>query len=62
MTIKLELTLNQLEIILDGLELELQRWDTYLHKDIYEKQEYEETKAIMDKLDQILLKEKELLK
>jgi hypothetical protein len=51
MTIKLEITLNELHI-----------QESFIgdkHEDEYDRKLYEETKALMNKLDKRLLKEKE---
>ena len=62
MTIKLELTLNELDILVDSLDSELHIQESFVgdkDEDEYDRKLYEETKALMDKLDQRLLKEKE---
>jgi len=62
MTIKLELTLNELDILVDSLDSELHIQESLVgdkDEDEYDRKLYEETKALMDKLDQRLLKEKE---
>jgi len=62
MTIKLELTLNELDILVDSMDSELILQETFIgdkDEDEYDRKLYEETKALMDKLDQRLLKEKE---
>ena len=62
MTIKLELTLNELDILVDSLDSELHILESFIgdkEEDEYDRKLYEETKALMDKLDQRLLKEKE---
>tara|TARA_S200002703_G_scaffold137213_1_gene126892 strand:+ start:59 stop:262 length:204 start_codon:yes stop_codon:yes gene_type:complete len=62
MTIKLELTLKELDILVDSMDSELQIQESFIDdkdEDEYDRQLYEETKALMDKLDQRLLKEKE---
>ena len=62
MTIKLEITLDELDILVDSLDSELQIQESFIgdkDEDEYDRKLYEETKALMDKLDQRLLKEKE---
>ena len=62
MKINLELTLKELDILVDSLDSELQIQESFIgdkDEDEYDRQLYEETKALMDKLDQRLLKEKE---
>ena len=62
MTIKLELTLNELDILVDSMDSELILQETFIgdkDEDEYDRKLYEETKALMDKLDQRLLKERE---
>ena len=62
MTIKLELTLKELDILVDSLDSELHIQESFIDdkdEDEYDRKLYEETKALMDKLDQRLLKEKE---
>ena len=62
MTIKLELTLNELDILVDSMDSELILQETFIgdkDEDEYDRKLYEETKALMDKLDQRLLQEKE---
>jgi hypothetical protein len=62
MKIKLELTLKELDILVDSLDSELQIQESFIgdkDEDEYDRKLYEETKALMDKLDQRLLKEKE---
>ena len=62
MTIKLELTLNELDILVDSLDSELHIQESFVgdkDEDEYDRKLYEETKQLMDKLDQRLLKEKE---
>jgi len=62
MTIKLEITLNELDILVDGLDSELHIQESFIgdkDEDEYDRKLYEETKQLMDKLDQRLLKEKE---
>ena len=62
MTIKLELTLKELDILVDSMDSELQIQESFIDDkdaDEYDRKLYEETKALMDKLDQRLLKEKE---
>jgi len=62
MTIKLELTLKELDILVDSMDSELQIQESFIDdkdEDEYDRKLYEETKALMDKLDQRLLKEKE---
>ena len=62
MTIKLEITLDELDILVDSLDSELQIQESFSgdkDEDEYDRKLYEETKALMDKLDQRLLKEKE---
>ena len=62
MTIKLELTLNELDILVDSMDSELILQETFIgdkDEDEYDRKLYEETKQLMDKLDQRLLQEKE---
>jgi len=62
MTIKLEITLNELDILVDSLDSELHIQESFIgdkDEDEYDRKLYEETKQLMDKLDQRLLKEKE---
>jgi hypothetical protein len=62
MTIKLELTLNELDILVDSLDSELHIQESFVgdkDEDEYDRKLYEETKQLMDKLDQRLLQEKE---
>jgi len=62
MTIKLELTLNELDILVDSLDSELHIQESFIgdkDEDEYDRKLYEETKQLMDKLDQRLLQEKE---
>ena len=62
MTIKLELTLKELDILVDSMDEELRIQESFIgdkDEDEYDRQLYEETKQLMDKLDQRLLKEKE---
>ena len=62
MTIKLELTLNELDILVDSLDSELHIQESFVgdkEEDEYDRKLYEETKLLMDKLDKRLLKEKE---
>ena len=62
MTIKLELTLNELDILVDSLDSELHIQESFVgdkDEDEYDRKLYEETKLLMDKLDKRLLKEKE---
>ena len=62
MTIKLELTIDELDILVDSMDSELILQETFIgdkDEDEYDRKLYEETKALMDKLDQRLLKEKE---
>ena len=62
MKIKLELTLRELDILVDSLDSELQIQESFIgdkDEDEYDRKLYEETKELMDKLDQRLLKEKE---
>jgi len=62
MTIKLEITLNELDILVDSLDSELHIQESFIgdkDEDGYDRKLYEETKQLMDKLDQRLLKEKE---
>jgi len=62
MKINLELTLKELDILVDSLDSELQIQESFIgdkDEDEYDRQLYEETKALMDKLDQRLLQEKE---
>ena len=61
-TIKLELTIDELDILVDSMDSELILQETFIgdkDEDEYDRKLYEETKALMDKLDQRLLKEKE---
>jgi len=62
MTIKLEITLNELDILVDSLDSELHIQESFIgdkDEDEYDRKLYEETKQLMDKLDQRLLQEKE---
>jgi len=62
MKIKLELTLKELDILVDSMDEELKIQESFIgdkDEDEYDRKLYEETKALMDKLDQRLLKEKE---
>jgi len=62
MIIKLELTLKELDILVDSMDEELKIQESFIgdkDEDEYDRKLYEETKALMDKLDQRLLKEKE---
>jgi len=62
MTIKLELTLNELDILVDSLDSELHIQESFIgdkDEDEYDRKLYEETKHSIAKLDQRLLKEKE---
>ena len=62
MTIKLEITLNELEVLVDSLDSELHIQESFIgdkYEDAYDRKLYEETKALMNKLDKRLLKEKE---
>ena len=62
MKINLELTLKELDILVDSLDSELQIQESFIgdkDEDEYDRKLYEETKELMDKLDQRLLKEKE---
>ena len=62
MTIKLELTIDELDILVDSMDAELILQESFIgdkDEDAYDRKLYEETKALMDKLDQRLLKEKE---
>ena len=61
-TIKLELTIDELDILVDSMDSELILQETFIgdkDEDEYDRKLYEETKALMDKLDQRLLQEKE---
>jgi len=62
MKINLELTLKELDILVDSLDSELQIQESFIgdkDEDEYDTKLYQETKELMDKLDQRLLKEKE---
>ena len=62
MTIKLELTLKELDILVDSMDEELRIQESFIgdkEEDEYDRKLYEETKLLMDKLDKRLLKEKE---
>jgi len=62
MTIKLEITLNELDILVDSLDSELHIQESFIgdkDEDEYDRKLYEETKQLMDKLDKRLLQEKE---
>ena len=62
MTIKLELTIYELDILVTSMEEELRIQESFIgdkDEDEYDRKLYEETKALMDKLDQRLLQEKE---
>ena len=59
MTIKLELTLKELDILVDSMDEELKIQESFIgdkDEDEYDRKLYEETKQLMDKLDQRLLK------
>ena len=61
-TIKLELTIDELDILVTSMDEELRIQESFIgdkDEDEYDRKLYEETKALMDKLDQRLLKEKE---
>jgi len=58
MTVKIEVTVDELEVIVDALEVEYITWKECLghdDEDPYDRFEYEKTKAIMMKLDKQLL-------
>jgi len=62
MKIKLELTLKELDILVDSMDEELKIQESFIgdkDEDEYDRKLYEETKQLMDKLDQRLLQEKE---
>tara|TARA_R110002033_G_scaffold99264_1_gene147675 strand:+ start:261 stop:458 length:198 start_codon:yes stop_codon:yes gene_type:complete len=62
MTIKLELTLNELDILLTSMDSEVEIQQSFIgdkEEDEYDRKLYEETKALMHKLDKRLLKERE---
>ena len=62
MKIKLEITLDELEILVDSLDSELHMQESFIgdkEEDEYDRKLYEETKALINKLDKRLLKEKE---
>jgi len=62
MIIKLELTLKELDILVDSMDEELKIQESFIgdkDEDEYDRKLYEETKQLMDKLDQRLLQEKE---
>ena len=62
MKIKLQITLDELEILVDSLDSELHMQESFIgdkEEDEYDRKLYEETKALMNKLDKRLLKEKE---
>ena len=62
MKIKLELTLNELDILVDSMDSELILQETFIgdkDEDEYDRKLYEETKALLYKLDQRLLQERE---
>ena len=58
MLIKLEVSVDQLEIIVDALETEYQSWEQNLggdDEDSYDRLQYETSKALMIKLDKQLI-------
>jgi hypothetical protein len=58
MLIKLEVSIDQLEIIVDALETEYQSWEQNLggdDEDSYDRLQYEMSKALMIKLDKQLI-------
>jgi len=62
MTIKLELTLYELDILVTSMDEELRIQESFIgdkEEDEYDRKLYEETKALLYKLDQRLLKERE---
>ena len=62
MTVKIEVTVDELEIIMDALELEYNTWKECLghaDEDPYDRLEYEKTRAVMVRLDEQLLQLKE---
>ena len=62
MKIKLQITLDELEILVDSLDSELHMQESFIgdkEEDEYDRKLYEETKALINKLDKKLLKEKE---
>tara|TARA_A100000172_G_scaffold31273_1_gene18619 strand:- start:465 stop:701 length:237 start_codon:yes stop_codon:yes gene_type:complete len=62
MKIKLQITLDELEILVDSLDSELHMQESFIgdkEEDEYDRKLYEETKALINKLDKRLLKEKE---
>jgi len=62
MKIKLELTLKELDILVDSMDEELKIQESFIgdkDEDEYDRKLYEETKALINKLDKRLLKEKE---
>jgi hypothetical protein len=62
MTVKIEVTVDELEVIMDALEMEYNTWKECLggaDEDPYDRLEYEKTRAVMIRLDEQLLKLKE---
>ena len=62
MTVKIEVTVDELEVIVDALEVEYNTWREYLgqaDEDPYDRLEYEKTRAVMIRLDEQLLQLKE---
>ena len=62
MKIKLQITLDELEILVDSLDSELHMQESFIgdkEEDEYDRKLYEETKSLINKLDKRLLKEKE---
>ena len=65
MTVKIEVTVDELEVILDALETEYNTWKECLghdDEDPYDRLEYEKTRAVMVRLDEQLLQLKEGLR
>ena len=58
MTVKIEVTVDELEVIVDALEVEHNTWREYLgqaDEDPYDRFEYEKTEVLMTRLDKKLL-------
>tara|TARA_R100001510_G_scaffold31968_1_gene28593 strand:+ start:138 stop:389 length:252 start_codon:yes stop_codon:yes gene_type:complete len=61
MTIKLDLTLKELNIVVDALDTELDIQKQFIgdkHEDEYDRQLYEETETLLKKLDKIFINSK----
>ena len=57
MNVKIEVSVDELEIIVDALETEYQSWEQNLgdDEDSYDRLQYETSKALMIKLDKQLI-------